>query len=97
MSLIGIVHALAAFAAGALSLPSHWNHDAGGEPELQVHAAASGTWILRQGKGSSFEAPFQYLIAGNERALLLDTGAEPAAGTDYPLRATVDRLLADWA
>lgn len=97
MSLIGIVHSIAALAVGAFSLPPHWNHGAPDEPALQVHAAAPGTWILRQGKGSSFEAPFQYLIAGEERALLLDTGAEPAAGADYPLRATVERLLTTWA
>ncbi|QDO90442.1 MBL fold metallo-hydrolase [Ornithinimicrobium ciconiae] len=43
----------------------------------------------------SFEAPFLFLLFGNERALLLDTGAtqEPA---DFPLRDTVDALIAAW-
>lgn len=97
MSLLAILHAVAALTAGAISLPARWNHGTPGEPALQVHEAAPGTWILRQGKGSNFEAPFQYLIAGEERALLLDTGAEPVARSDYPLRETVDRLLAQWA
>lgn len=73
------------------------DHGAEGEPALQVQAVAPGTWILRQGKRSNFEAPFLYLLAGKERALLLDTGAEPAAGMELPLRSTVDGLLADWA
>jgi hydroxyacylglutathione hydrolase len=51
--------------------------------------------ILRQSKTVNYEAPFLYLLFGNERALLLDTGAtsDPAL---FPLRATVNGLLADW-
>lgn len=88
---------LGAFEAAAFSLPARWIHGAPGEPVLQVHAAAPGFWIIRQSKASNFEAPFLYLIAGEQSALLLDSGAEPAARTKLPLRETVDRLLADWA
>lgn len=80
-----------------VNLPSQWVHGAPDEPLLQVHAAGEGFWVLRQSRRSNFEAPFLYLIAGRERALLLDTGAEPAPGTALPLRETVDRLLAGWA
>jgi len=86
----------AALSARALELPSRWIHGAAGEPALQVQAAAPGLWILRQSKASNVEAPFLYLIAGQHRALLLDSGAEPAAGSALPLRATVDGLLAQW-
>ncbi|MGO1068934.1 MBL fold metallo-hydrolase [Lysobacter sp. CA199] len=82
--------------ASRLDLPQRWIHGAGGEPPLQVQQAAPGFWVLRQSKASNFEAPFIYLLAGDERALLLDTGAEPANGVELPLRATVDRLLAQW-
>ena len=43
----------------------------------------------------TFEAPFLYLLFGNERALLLDTGAtrDPAR---FPLRDTVDSLVQEW-
>lgn len=63
---------------------------------LQVHEAGSGVYILRQNKCANFEAPFMYLILGEKRALLLDTGAEPAAGTTLPLLDTVDRLIRSW-
>lgn len=86
----------AALPGRALELPPSWIHGAAGEPTLQVQAAAPGLWILRQSKASNYEAPFLYLLAGEDRALLLDSGAEPAAGSDLPLRASVDGLLAQW-
>jgi glyoxylase-like metal-dependent hydrolase (beta-lactamase superfamily II) len=66
-----------------------------GEPQFQVHPYDPHTYLLRQSKTVSYEAPFLYLLFGNERALLLDTGARkrPAAS---PLRATIDKLIADW-
>ena len=65
------------------------------EPPLQVHRFDEHTVILRQSKDVTYEAPFLYLLFGNERALLLDTGAvaDPAK---MPLRETVDGLIADW-
>jgi glyoxylase-like metal-dependent hydrolase (beta-lactamase superfamily II) len=65
------------------------------DPPIQVHAYDEHTFILRQNKAVHYEAPFMFLLCGNERALLLDTGATEDAQT-FPLRATVDRLLADW-
>jgi hydroxyacylglutathione hydrolase len=65
------------------------------DPPVQVHASDPHTYILRQSKAVSFEAPFLYLFFGNDRALLLDTGAtsEPEK---FPLRATVDDLIGRW-
>ena len=83
--------------AAALSLPDQWVHGAPGQPVLQVHEAAPGLWILRQSKTSSFEAPFLCLLAGKDRALLLDSGAAPSEGTALPLRTTVDGVLGKWA
>ncbi|QIP84709.1 MBL fold metallo-hydrolase [Streptomyces sp. Tu 2975] len=62
---------------------------------IQAHAYTEHTLILRQNKSVHFEAPFLYLLFGNDRALLLDTGAtaDPAA---MPLRATVDTLIGQW-
>ena len=92
---------LPAPALSAVTMPDRWVHGAPGEARLQVHEAAPGLWILRQSKASNFEAPFLYLLAGDRGALLLDTGAEHAgdsetAGSELPLRATVDRLLGEW-
>jgi hydroxyacylglutathione hydrolase len=65
------------------------------DPKIQVHACDPHTFILRQSKAVHYEAPFLYLFCGNDRALLLDTGAtsDPAA---FPLRETVDAVLRDW-
>jgi glyoxylase-like metal-dependent hydrolase (beta-lactamase superfamily II) len=51
-----------------------------------------GSYVLRQNKCRHFEAPFLYLLVGDQRALLLDTGAR-AKGGAAELRATVDGLL----
>ncbi|GIF50811.1 glyoxylase-like metal-dependent hydrolase (beta-lactamase superfamily II) [Asanoa ferruginea] len=65
------------------------------EPPIQVHRYAEHTVILRQSKSVNYEAPFLYLLFGNDRALLLDTGAT-AEPDLFPLRATVDGLIAEW-
>jgi glyoxylase-like metal-dependent hydrolase (beta-lactamase superfamily II) len=72
-----------------------WQHGRTGDVPIQVHYYDPHTVILRQSKALSFEAPFMYLLFGNERALLLDTGAtkDPAS---FPLRATVDALIDRW-
>ncbi|MEU8502112.1 MBL fold metallo-hydrolase [Streptomyces lavendulae] len=64
-------------------------------PEIQVHAYSEHTVLLRQNMSVHFEAPFLFLLFGNDRALLLDTGAS-ADPDHFPLRETVDRLVADW-
>jgi len=60
-----------------------------------VHRYDEHTFILRQSKTVSYEAPFLYLFFGNARALLLDTGAtdDPVR---CPVRATVDGLITTW-
>ncbi|GAA2736379.1 hypothetical protein GCM10009867_20940 [Pedococcus aerophilus] len=65
------------------------------DPDLQVHWHDDATVILRQNKAINYEAPFLFLLFGDERALLLDTGAmaDPAL---LPLRDTVDALVDQW-
>jgi hydroxyacylglutathione hydrolase len=62
------------------------------DPGFQVHAYDPHTYVLRQSKTANYEGPFIYLLFGNERALLLDTGAT----AESPLRSTVDGLMSDW-
>ncbi len=91
------------FASGAPvtgSLDVRWIHGSrparrNSDPKIQVHAYDAHTFVLRQNKAVHYEAPFIYLFCGNDRALLLDTGAtaDPAA---FPLRETVDGILRDW-
>jgi hydroxyacylglutathione hydrolase len=77
------------------SLDVAWNHGRRGEPLIQTHAYDEHTVILRQSKRINYEAPFVFLLFGNERALLLDTGAT-ADPESFPLRATVDSLVDAW-
>ncbi|HWK92502.1 MAG TPA: MBL fold metallo-hydrolase [Luteimicrobium sp.] len=81
-----------------VTFPDRWAVAApapGDRTPIEVHALEDDTVLLRQSKRSSFEAPVLALLFGSERALLLDTGAtaDPEA---FPLRATVDGLVADW-
>ncbi len=82
------------------TLALRWRHGTPGrrrpaEPPIEVHRCDPHTFILRQSKSVSYEAPFMYLLFGNERAVLFDTGAtaDPAR---FPLRATVDGLVGSW-
>ena len=72
-----------------------WQHGSDSDVPIQVHNYDRHTVILRQSKALTFEAPFIYLLFGNERALLLDTGATSDPAT-FPLRATVDGLIDQW-
>lgn len=91
----------AAPVAGSLDVA--WNHGTSkkakrtgaAEPKIQVHRYDEHTVILRQSKSVNYEAPFIFLLFGNDRALLLDTGAT-ANPERFPLRATVDGLTAAW-
>ena len=62
-------------------------------PPIQVVKAAANSYILRQDKCLSFEAPFMYLLIGNQTALLLDTGDVEDARV-FPLYETVKMLVA---
>ena len=65
------------------------------DPAFQLHACDPHTVILRQSKDDTFEAPFLYLLFGNDRALLLDTGAGKQ-GEERPLRDAVDGAVERW-
>lgn len=44
-------------------------------PLWQVHAYNNNTYILRQSGLTDYEKPFLYLLFGDEKAYLLDTGS----------------------
>lgn len=62
------------------------------DPAVQAHWYDPHTVILRQSKDVTFEAPFLFLLFGNDRALLLDTGAV----NDDGVRVAVDGLVNEW-
>ena len=60
-------------------------------PQFRTSAYNQDFLILRQAACTNYEKPFLYLIFGNDRALLLDTGA---GGVDLATR--IDSLLRGW-
>ena len=65
------------------------------DPDIQTFDYDPHTVILRQNKAINYEAPFLFLLFGNSRAVLIDTGAT-ASAEYFPLRKTVDALLDRW-
>ncbi|MGP3974355.1 MBL fold metallo-hydrolase [Streptomyces sp. 8N114] len=65
------------------------------DPDIQVHGYDEHTFILRQNMAIDYEAPFLFLLFGNERAMLIDTGAT-ASAEFFPLRQVVDELIKSW-
>ncbi|MGB3294897.1 MAG: MBL fold metallo-hydrolase [Phormidesmis sp.] len=82
------------------SLEVNWIHGSvsakhNTDPDIQVHAYNEHTFILRQNMAVHVEAPFMFLLFGNERVILLDTGATRSPEF-FPLRQTVDTLITQW-
>jgi glyoxylase-like metal-dependent hydrolase (beta-lactamase superfamily II) len=65
------------------------------DPAFQTHRYDEHTYVLRQSKAVSLEAPFLYLLFGNDRALLLDTG-DSKDSSDRRLRELIDDLIVGW-
>lgn len=63
--------------------------------EWQQFRYRLGTYIFRQNKCSHYEAPFVYLLVGEKKSLLIDTGATFEGGTSLleAVRAISDRPL----
>lgn len=74
-----------------MTFPEQW--DDGTDPSTpahQVHWYDDRTAIIRQSLHTNFEGPFLYLLLGDDRALLLDTGTGHA-----PLRPLIDELAGE--
>lgn len=63
------------------------------EPKFDLLEVNPGYFIIRQNKCITAEAPFLYLMIGENGAFLHDTGDSHDAA-DFPLRAIVDEILA---
>jgi glyoxylase-like metal-dependent hydrolase (beta-lactamase superfamily II) len=76
--------------------PAVWNRGASNcgvnpPPPIQVHQFNADTYILRQSKCSNFEGPFMYLLFGQDKVLLQDTGAGGIA-----IRTAVMGVINQW-
>jgi len=76
------------------TFPDHWDDGLDcGQAEIQIHQYDDNTIILRQSLCTSFEGPFLYLLFGEDRVLLEDTGAGGIAVADT-VYAIIDQWLA---
>lgn len=76
------------------AFPQSWyagNADHAGRPDFQVHAYNDDFYILRQAAFTNYEKPFLYLIFGNDKAILFDTGAGKA-----DVAGAVDGVMQMW-
>ena len=74
-----------------------WSHGAvdcssNVEPAIEIYQYDQSSYILRQNKCLNFEAPFIYLLIGDQKGLVLDTGATESAA-DFPLYKTIWALF----
>ncbi len=69
------------------------------DPPIQIHRYLKNIFILRQNKcvdhEYSFEAPFMYLIFGDDRVMLIDTGATSSPQL-FPIGTTVQNIISTW-
>ncbi len=102
--LFGILPFLSTKGYSAVTLESgtlgiKWNHGSSqcsgnNDPAIQIHAYNDNMVILRQNKCVNYEAPFMYLLFGEKRAILFDTGATKSA-SQFPIQKTIERLLVE--
>ncbi|MBC7744577.1 MAG: MBL fold metallo-hydrolase [Flavobacterium sp.] len=77
-----------------------WDH---GSPDckqnadlpIQIMQINDNTWILRQNKCINYEAPFLFLMFGDKKALLMDTGATEDEKL-FPLYDAVKKIVDKW-
>ncbi|MFF1815319.1 MBL fold metallo-hydrolase [Streptomyces sp. NPDC058251] len=86
--------------APARTLDVRWIHGSPSakhntDPDIQVHAYDEHTFILRQNMAIDYEAPFLFLLFGEARAVLIDTGAT-ASAEYFPLRRVIDEVVEEW-
>lgn len=62
---------------------------------IQIVQYNDDTWVLRQNKCINYEAPFIFLIIGDEKGLLMDTGATSNPDS-FPLYKTVREIIHQW-
>lgn len=60
-------------------------------PDWQVHEFNANLYIIRQSGCLDYEKPFLYLIFGEQRALLLDTGSR-----NFPAAQMVQNVVGKW-
>ena len=85
-----------------VKLPTSWINgsancfsDGAKRPDLDIFSMNNDTYILRENKCINYEAPFMYLLFGNDTVLLIDSGATVSSVT-LPLQQAVETLILHW-
>jgi len=69
----------------------------GQTPEVQVYKYAPDTVVFRQSICTTFEAPFLYLVLGDKKAFLLDSGnRRDGAGAPVDVVTPVSAAITEW-
>lgn len=61
-------------------------------PSIQVVQADASSYVIRQNKCTTFEAPFIYVLFGSEKVLIVDTGAIESPD-ESPVYKTIETLI----
>ena len=61
------------------------------DPAIEVYQYDETSYVLRQNKCLSYEAPFIYVLIGDDKILVVDTGATESA-EEFPLYKTIQTL-----
>lgn len=73
-----------------------WSHGSpdcksNNDPAIEIFQYDKSSYILRQSKCLSYEAPFIYVLVGEDKILVLDTGATESE-KEFPLYKTIQSL-----
>src|SRR5262245_5657141 len=104
IAFVGFVLLLTCVAVTSQNLNVKWIHgidpcSANRDPAFQINYYNDDIVILRENKCINYEAPFIYLLFGQDKIFMQDTGAAPPANskTPFPIRETVQRIVNAWA
>ena len=78
----------------AAQWPADWinGSNCAGDPPIQIQQYGPNTWILRQNKCTNFEGPFMFLLFGQDKGFMLDTGAG-----NIQIYTAVNGIVQAWA
>jgi hydroxyacylglutathione hydrolase len=85
-----------------LRLPTSWINGSANcfdtdaqRPDLDTFLINNNTYILRENKCINYEAPFMYLLFGNDTVLLIDSGATVSL-VSLPIQQHVETIILQW-
>ena len=85
-----------------IRLPINWRNGSSNclenqarENDIEIFSMNNETFILRENKCINYEAPFMYLLFGNNKVLLIDSGAT-VSSISFPIQQHVEMIIFHW-